>query len=185
MNDIPNGLAEIRKYYGTPWNSQGKLDQKWYNENIITLTLPYPMRIAWAPATTIKKIPIHKKCAESLEKILKEIWNQARIMVKEQHGYDHDSAFYDKKTLELIKKLNLDQFGGTFNFRKIHGSTKFSGHSWGASIDLDPTNNAQGDQTPAMPMWVVKIFEDEGWVWGGRWTGKKKDGMHMQRFSGY
>lgn len=185
MSAWPHGLTQMRKFYGTPWNSAGKLDKVWYRENVISMILPWEMEIAWAPGSTAKRIQVHKKCADSLLRILNQIWAEARIMVKEELGYDHDTAFYDIKTRDKLKKLHLNQFGGTFNFRKIHGSSKYSGHSWAASIDIDPLHNAQGDQTPEMPTWVIKIFEDEGWVWGGHWKGKRKDGMHFQAFSGY
>jgi len=167
-----------------PYTADLKLNKTWYDDNIVYMDLPYEMKIAWAPDTKIKRILVHKLVKDSLFSCLKKVYNHARILVKQEHGFDKDTDFYNKKTAELLDKLNLDNFGGTFNFRRIHGSKKLSLHSWGISIDLDPANNAQGDLTPAMPKWVVEIFEEEGWFWGGHWSGKKKDGMHFQFATG-
>ena len=50
------------------------------------------------------------------------------------------------------------------------------------AIDLAPALNpfkvAYGSRPNMMPMQVVKIFEAEGWVWGGLWS--NGDAMHFQ-----
>jgi hypothetical protein len=43
--------------------------------------------------------------------------------------------------IEKIKALQLDDFGGCFNYRKMRGGTQLSLHSWGVAIDLDPDRN--------------------------------------------
>lgn len=64
-----------------------------------------------------------------------------------------------------------------------------STHSWGIAVDFDSRLNRYGvpvletklGQHPAF----VEVFEDAGWVWGGRWgdpdTGRGCDAMHFQR----
>jgi hypothetical protein len=57
-------------------------------------------------------------------------------------------------------------------------------HSWGCAIDLDPGRNAFHDQTGHFgaggAIAVVRAFEAEGWIWGGRWAGRSCDPMHFQ-----
>jgi hypothetical protein len=41
-----------------------------------------------------------------------------------------------------IQRLGIDLFGGCVNIRKMRGSTsKWSRHSWGIAIDIDPARN--------------------------------------------
>jgi hypothetical protein len=55
-------------------------------------------------------------------------------------------------------------------------------HSWGAAVDLSPLINRwrrkYDESKGVMPLTVVKLFEDEGWTWGGKWS--KPDPMHFQ-----
>jgi hypothetical protein len=77
-------------------------------------------------------------------------------------------------------------YGGTYNYRRISGSSNLSLHAFGAAIDLDPDHNPLGMPWRAdagmMPMEVVEIFEAEGWKWGGRFQ-SRKDCMHFQATS--
>jgi len=56
-----------------------------------------------------------------------------------------------------------------------------STHSWGIAIDFDSRKNGYGKtdtlirQHPAF----IAVFEDAGWIWGGRWS--TPDDMHVQR----
>jgi hypothetical protein len=75
----------------------------------------------WASSTKVKKISCHKLVADKLVAIFKEIL-----------------AVYG---IEKIKALQLDDFGGCFNYRKMRGGTQLSLHSWGVAIDLDPDRN--------------------------------------------
>jgi len=55
-------------------------------------------------------------------------------------------------------------------------------HSYGCAIDLDAPRNFFHEQHPHfsdIPQ-VVDAFKNEGWVWGGDWSGRSKDGMHFQ-----
>ncbi len=86
-----------------------------------------------------------------------------------------------------------------FNCRPITGGTKFSQHSFGNAIDINPLINpyVRGDkvlppggkefldrETERMGLIrdgdvVVKAFTDAGWTWGGHWTGKTLDYQHF------
>jgi hypothetical protein len=74
-------------------------------------------------------------------------------------------------------------FAGCYNFRVIKDSNRLSAHAWGTGIDIDSEKNPLGvPHDPSkgmMPLSVVKIFENEGWKWGGRFK-KRPDCMRFQ-----
>ncbi|HYA17998.1 MAG TPA: M15 family metallopeptidase [Bryobacteraceae bacterium] len=88
-----------------------------------------------------------------------------------------------------------------FNCRDVTGSPgRFSNHSWGRAIDINPLTNpyVKGttvlppagrqylDRTAAHPgsilenSQIVKEFESRGWTWGGRWS-DRKDYQHFEK----
>lgn len=151
--------SECPVYYGVP----GKLasDPKWEAANLVAVPVPWLMYAAWNPALRIKTIRIHKKCADSLKRVLGAIWlGSAQSQIE-------------------IERIGMHLFGGSHTFRPSRTGTMLSMHAYGCAIDFDPARNALGDTTPAMAPLVVAAFEAEGWVWGGRWP-KGTDGMHFQ-----
>lgn len=90
-------------------------------ENQTSLQLPYKLKIAWAPSTTIGKMTCNAKCAQAFHTI-----------------FENTLKMYGAKE---IQRLKLDVFGGCLNVRKMRGGSAWSIHSWGAAIDLDPDNN--------------------------------------------
>jgi hypothetical protein len=95
----------------------------------------------------------------------------------------------------LIKcKPELRQYlfplGGSVNWRTIAGTNRPSPHSWGIAFDLNPRHGAywrwQKSPTPASilnlrqsyPQAIVKIFEAQGFIWGGKWS--HYDLMHFE-----
>ena len=76
----------------------------------------------------------------------------------------------------------IKTFDGCFNIRKIRGSsTTMSLHSWAIAIDLNYKGNELGNKNPEMNRDVVKIFEKNGFYWGGNFN--RKDGMHFEYFN--
>lgn len=147
---------QLIKKYGVP-NSTGK-------GYLTTLKLPYPMRLNWASQTYVNKIQCHKMVVDKLELIFKEIL----------HYYG----------VEKIRELQIDDFGGCFNYRLMRGGTKLSVHSWGLAIDLDPDRNllketsktARFARKEYKPM--IDIFYKYGFVSLGR--EKNYDWMHFE-----
>ena len=97
------------------------------------------------------------------------------------------------KDLEKIGKdilIYLDPIAGTFNWRKIAGTEQLSVHSFGAAIDLNVSFSdywrwsAEFKQNKALkyrnriPLEIVKIFEKQGFIWGGKWF--HYDTMHFE-----
>lgn len=89
--------------------------------NLTVLPLPYKMRIAWDLAHTVKAIQCHKLIAPNLSAVFGDLL-----------------AHYG---LPELQRLNIDLFGGCYNFRQMRGGTSWSRHSWGIAIDLDPSHN--------------------------------------------
>ena len=137
-------------------------DPKWERDNLVTVTIPWKAVASWDKSIRIKTLRVHRLVAPSLAKILNRIW--------EVYG----------KNQKAIEAVNLHLIGGGYNWRQMRGISRLSMHALGCAVDLDPDHNGLGDPTPAMPMKVVEIFEEEGWIWGGRWSVQRRDGMHFQ-----
>ena len=134
-------------------------------ENFAMLEIPYPMRIAWDLNHSVTKIQCHKFAIGSFLSVFSDL--------KAHYGYDK------------IKELGIDLYGGCVNVRKMRGSTtKWSRHSWGIAIDLDPTRNglktkkpiAQFSKPEYKPM--IDIFYKNGFINYG--VEKDYDWMHFE-----
>ena len=147
------------RFYGNPRGANGKPSAKWESENLVSIRPPYRMTYAGKP---INGIRVHKKCAESLKRVLDRIW--------EASGKDQAT----------VDRWGASIYGGAYNYRLMRSGNSLSMHSWGCAIDLDPARNGLGDQTPhfANVPEVLDAFAAEGWEWGGDWS--RRDGMHWQ-----
>lgn len=182
---VPKGMKEVVALYGDPRGSiAGRPSPTWEAQNIVRMTLPYIMYLAWDTDVRVSSIRVHRLVAPDLREILENVHDRCRLSVKQEHGWDRDTAFYDRETARELRRLGLDLFGGAYNYRLKRGGNTLSTHSWGIAIDLDPARNGMGDSTPALPVWVAEMFEARGWVWGGRWKGRNVDAMHFQRAAG-
>ncbi|WP_185274729.1 M15 family metallopeptidase [Chryseobacterium indologenes] len=148
--------AQFKKQFGTP-NETGK-------GYLVSIELPYPMRIAWDTKTSVNKISCHKDIAEPLKAVFKELLTV--------YGYPK------------IKELGIDLFGGCFNYRQMRGGSSYSVHAWGLAIDLDPVRNQLKETSKtarfARPEYkaMIEIFYKHGFVSLGR--EKNYDWMHFQ-----
>jgi hypothetical protein len=88
-------------------------------------------------------------------------------------------------------KKYLTNVGGTFNWRNISGTNRLSAHSFGITIDINTkySNYWQWDcgcknegatlkYRNQIPLALVAIFEENGFIWGGRWL--HYDTMHFE-----
>lgn len=146
---------QIIKSYGKP-NEQGSY--------LVSIALPYPMRLAWDKNTTVKTMRCHKLVAKNFENVFNEIL--------QVYG------------LEKIKELGIDLFGGCFNFRAMRGGSDYSKHSWGIAIDLDPERNKLKETSKtarfARPEYkaMIDIFYKHGFISLGK--EKNYDWMHFE-----
>lgn len=67
-----------------------------------------------------------------------------------------------------------------YSNRPIAGTSTPSNHSWGLAVDLNaPTNPMMSPLRTDMPRWMVEMWKDLGFRWGGDYTGRK-DAMHFE-----
>ena len=146
--------AQTIKKYGNPCRT----------ENLVTIDVPYPLRIAWDLSKTTKKVTCHKLIANNLLGVFNDLL--------EEYG------------LEKIQELGIDLFGGIYNCRPMRGGTKFSKHAWGIAIDLDPARNTLKETSRtarfARPEYqkMIDIFYKHGFISLGR--EKNYDWMHFE-----
>lgn len=134
------------------------------SDYLVTLNLPYPMRLSWDKDTTVSKIRCHRLIKDQLSAVFSDLL-----------------AHYG---LAELQRLGIDLFGGCFAFRKMRGGTDWSRHAWAIAIDLDPARNslkataktAQFAKPAYKPM--IDIFYKHGFVSLGR--EKNYDWMHFE-----
>ena len=83
------------------------------------------------------------------------------------------------KVVESNLHGSLRTFDGCFNPRHMRGSDRWSTHSWGIAIDIDAPWNRFGQASFEMSEDLAQCFEEEGFIWGGRWQ-RRPDAMHFQ-----
>lgn len=145
---------QIKQKYGRPGDIA----------NLTVIKLPYRMRIAWDLAVTVKSMQCHKLVAENFIDVFNSL--------NQEYGY------------ERLKELGIDIFGGCYNFRKMRGGNRWSRHSWGIAIDLDPERNglntpwekAEFSKPEYRPM--IDIFYRNGFIGYGKERGF--DAMHFE-----
>jgi len=132
--------------------------------NLKVITLPYSMRIAWDLSKSVTKMQCHKLVASNFINVFNDLL--------EIYGLDE------------IQRLGIDLFGGCYNFRKMRGGTRWSRHSWGFAIDLDPERNGLKVKKPiaqfSKPEYkkMVSIFYKHGFI--GYGPEKDYDWMHFE-----
>jgi hypothetical protein len=148
---------ECREFYGNP-----RL-LKFERNNIVTVTCPWKLVYEGGPVRN-NGIRIHKKCADSLSRVLLRVWD----------NFSHDQAEIEKQHCHL--------FSGSFVVRSIRGGLGLSTHSYGAAIDWDDEHNEHHSKqhffTAEHPL--IAQFLAEGWIWGGNWPWPGIDAMHIQ-----
>lgn len=146
---------EIIDKYGKP-NQNGTY--------LVSIKLPYPMRLAWDKNTKVNTMRCHKLVAQNFTNVFNELLKV--------YG------------LSKIQELGIDLFGGCFAFRAMRGGSDYSRHSWGIAIDLHP--EANGLKTPYSKALFSKpeyeelheIFEKHGFINLGKQKGY--DAMHWE-----
>lgn len=159
--NTPVGIDEIISTFGNIHNyiENGLLLPTWQEEYMAMASLPFPIPLSWNHDVSVTHIQCHKLMVPVFTDVF--------------------SGIVTSNMQDSIK-----EFGGCFSFRPQRTGTILSTHSWGIAIDLNPTTNQQGTDGD-MDQGIVRIFRDNGFVWGGDWVGKSKDPMHFQMASGY
>lgn len=147
--------SQCPQFYGDPSS------RNWLQNNTVDVTCPWPIFMDGKP---VAHILIHKKCADSLTRVLGNIWD----------AVEHDLA--------KIKELRYDQYDGSYNFRPMRGGHSLSMHSYACAIDWDAADNEQHSTKHLFQdtSLIVTKFKEEGAVWGGDWSTAYVDAMHFQ-----
>lgn len=143
---------QVQNFYGAP------------GKGMVTMEMPFPLRIAWEPEKTVQRVSVHEKCKGAFTRV----WQRTVAA----YGY------------EELKRLRLDMYGGCLNVRKMRGGSRWSMHSFGCAWDVDPDRNqlkfkreqALLDEVQYKRFW--EIVESEGGLSLGRL--KNFDWMHFQ-----
>lgn len=159
---FPKDTMEAKiAFYGDPRGANAEVNSEWFVENMTRVVPPFQMTYIKTP---IKSISFHKKAAPALLAALTAIWDHC----------GHNQVEIDR--------WHLNEFGGSFNYRKIRGSNSISNHSFGIAIDIEPTGNELGKTHGIMPDFAVAAFKAQGFKWGGDYKGRK-DWMHFEAVS--
>jgi D-alanyl-D-alanine carboxypeptidase len=135
---------------------------------------------------------VHKDVADEVIQIFQDLFAHEFLIQKmspvEEYSGDDDASMAANNT-------------SAFNCRDVTGQPgKFSNHSWGRAIDINPLTNPyikgdkvlppEGrqylDRTQAFPgsiladSFIVKRFAQAGWQWGGAWL-DRKDYQHFEK----
>lgn len=152
---------ECDEFYGNPRNGD-TYGPKWAAANLVHVACPWALHEVDEKGRLfpIPFITIHRKCADSLTRVLADIAHRC--------------------TPDDIKKLKYDVFDGSFNYRPKRSGATLSMHAYGCAIDWDADENPFRSkkhifnaQSP-----IVLAFKAEDWTWGGDWDAP--DAMHMQ-----
>lgn len=148
--------AEIIKKYGKPTQNGSPY--------LTTIKLPYPMRLSWDKKVSVYKMSCHKLVAQNFTNVFNELL-----------------AHYG---LAELQRLEIDIFGGCFNFRAMRGGSDFSRHAWAIAIDINPEKNtlkmtfAQSQFSKPEYAKLHEIFEKNGFINLGKT--RNLDAMHWE-----
>jgi len=159
FEQIKSIFGDIELFIGRDAGRKPILSPDFERRHIVQLKLPSKIKEAIQPIQKIKSIRCHRLLSNVFAGIFDEI--VANDLMSHIHTID-----------------------GCFTFRPKRSGSELSVHCWGIAIDLNAQTNLQGTNGDMAPE-IVAIFKNDGFVWGGDWTGKKRDPMHFQFCSGY
>lgn len=147
--------SQCLQFYGDPRQAG------WLQANTVDVACPWPLFYGKIP---VSHILFHKRCADSLKRVLDNIWDAV--------GHD----------VEKIKQLRYDQFSGSYNLRLMRGGTAMSMHSFAVALDVDADENVFHSEKHLFTddSLIVVKFKEEGAIWGGDWSPGSIDAQHFQ-----
>ena len=157
---------------------------------------PYPRGVAsFVPPKSdpgrIRYEPLFRKiygnsAVEVKRNLISINWFGKAVRVTKVNGVAKHLLAVEKELKRLPKGYwkYLSPIGGTFKWRKIAGTNRLSVHSFGAAIDINVKYSAYWrwsrgkGYSNKIPLEIVNIFEQHGFIWGGKW--KHYDTMHFE-----
>lgn len=128
---------------------------------LVSITPAYPL---YYDGKSVSSIRAHKAVALHVQQVLRE--------VLEHYGLDE------------IQRLGLDQYGGSYAYRKTTGGSVLSMHAWGIAFDWAVASNGYSTKSPRASLshpdcnkWW-EIWESHGATSLGRHS--DYDWMHVQ-----
>lgn len=101
------------------------------------------------------------------------LFNKNNNASKALENVSKEISLLPQKSISIVFPTN-----GTFNYRFISGTNRLSPHAFGIAIDLKSdsrdywkwTSRKEGEKRlQSYPKDVVKVFEDNNFIWGGKW----------------
>lgn len=158
-------------------------------EELRRLILPY-WNFEGKPATGM--MIVNRDLVEDVTAIFQELFRHGflieRMQPVEEYGASDDLSMAANNT-------------SAFNCRDITGQKgKFSNHSWGHAIDINPLTNPYVKGEKVLPpagknflvrsraypggvldrSFIVELFSKHGWTWGGSWS-DRQDYQHFEK----
>ena len=139
----------------------------WLAANTVDVLCPWQLYYGGndpAHPIALQHILIHRKCSESLIRVMASIWDAV--------GHD----------LSKIKQLRYDQFDGSYNLRPMRGGSALSMHSFACAIDFDASDNVFHSEKHLFTddSLIIVKFKEEGWICGLDWSPGSIDAQHVQ-----
>lgn len=154
-SDLPR-QADLARFYGTPGDQ--------IKSRLVTVTLPYALRLDYDLGTSITRVTLHERCAPSFV--------DAMVAVRAEYGHERQAA------------LGLDRYAGGYMHRKMRGGSSWSTHAYGCAVDFYAEPNGLTTRCPRALFCgadykpFLDIMEAHGWLPAGRlW---QADFMHFQ-----
>jgi hypothetical protein len=170
----PNGREEIEVLFGNPALLDGTLNIVWKSENIRRIAPPPGWQLFYQSPSGLVNVPgirMHRLLKPKFHAVLKDVWAYA----KQEAG----SKASDDDVRSWLHLHRLDQYSGSFNFRKITGGECLSLHAFGIAIDWDAGNNPRKQPlTKTLPDWWYELWKAHGWADGRFFS--TPDPMHVQ-----
>lgn len=159
ISRVPLGFDQLVAAFGDPRpfvREDGSVAPQWEKKILAVARLPAPLPLSWDRGRMVATFRCHRRLVPAFERALSRV-------------HDDPAAW-----------ASIGDFGGCYAFRaNRRNPRRLSAHAWGAAIDLDVADNQQGVE-PHMHPAVVLAFEEVGFVWGGRFLGLSRDGMHFE-----
>lgn len=123
--------------------------------------------------------------------LVKVDWFGQKLLFTHVNGAAKQLAMVADSLRKNPKLLKYLTGASTFYWRKVRGANRQSAHSYGIAIDINTQfsdywlwsspNPSETDSIiykNRIPMEIVRVFEANGFIWGGRWY--HYDTMHFE-----
>ena len=152
-------------------------------KELLLVDVPY---FSFDGEVKIGQLIVHQDLGREVKAIFKKLLEMKfpieRMVPVVEYGWDDEVSMAANNT-------------SAFNYRLNYSNpNKMSRHAFGRAIDINPVLNPFVKEEIIAPQGaaydpnisgtitekIAKLFEKEGWIWGGRWT-DQKDWQHFEK----